>query len=596
LNKHRPWLHLLLIALAGIAAYSNSFQVPFVLDDNYSIQFFGTSNIGELLLNGGARRVADVTFAVNYKLHGNDLPGYHISNLAIHLMAAFSLYHLAKSALAVPGGLPYGEASFVGRFIPLAATLLFVTHPLQTQAVTYTIQRYTSLATLCYLCSALAFVRFRIALEARQASGKTWLWAGITLISALLAFGSKQIAATLPVMLMVLEYILFNGRLLTRRFFGICALTLLMVPAFLLLQWFNGTLGDFFYDLRHATSDNQFMSRTVYFITQIRVVATYLRLLVLPINQNLFYDYPTYKSLLDVQVLAALALHLSLTGTALYMLRRARKSAGEVAICLRLAALGIVWFYLTLAVESSIVPIRDVIFEHRVYLPSAGFFLAVAALAALTVHKRQSLKPVALTILLLCCLALGITTFVRNQVWGDALTLWQDTARKSPNKGLVQANLAVEYLKRNMPDKALPLYLKAIELSPNIEFRVKIGLGTCMKALNLYNGRFSDGTEFILPGSGIYNSGEIDYGRFNQWSAVIRNNEALVYEYYGQYGKAMDSFVNAVWVNPGYDLAWYNLGLLAARLGNWGKVTEAFDHLKTINPALAGRLEENLRR
>ncbi len=577
-------------------AYSNSFNVPFVLDDNYSIQFFGASSIGELLLNGGARRVADVTFAVNYKLHGNDLPGYHITNLLIHLMAAFSLYHLVKSALTTPGGLPHGEASFVARFIPLAATLLFVTHPLQTQAVTYTIQRYTSLATLFYLFSALAFVRFRIALEARHSSRITWLWAGITLVAASLAFGTKQIAATLPVMLMVLEYILFNGRLLNRRFFGICALILLAVPAFLLFQWYNGTLGDFLYDLRHATSDNQFMSRTVYFITQIRVVATYLRLLVLPVNQNLFYDYPTYKSLLDVQVLAALALHLCLAGAALYMLRLARKSTGEVAICLRLAALGIIWFYLALAVESSIVPIRDVIFEHRVYLPSAGFFLAVSALTALMAHKWKLANSTIMTMLALCCLSLGITTYFRNQVWGDALTLWQDTARKSPNKGLVQASLAVEYLKMNMPDKALPLYLKAIELSPNIEFRVKIGLGTCMKALNLYNGRFSEGTEFILPGNGIYNSGELDYGRFNQWSAVIRNNEALVYEYYGQYGKALDAFVNAVWVNPGYDLAWYNLGLLSVRLGNWGKATEAFDHLKAINPSLAKRLEENLRR
>ncbi len=595
----RNWLQLLLLTLLGLAAYSNSFQVPFVLDDNYSIQFFGKSSIGELLFNGGARRIADVTFAINYKIHGTSLPGYHITNLAIHLLSAFTLYHLIKSALGTPDGLPDNGATFTGRFVPLAAALLFVAHPLQTQAVTYTIQRYTSLATLFYLFSALAFIRFRCGLESRQSPARVWSWALLTLVSGLLAFGTKQIAATLPVMLIVLEYILFNGRFLTRRFMLAGSLILLLVPAFLLFQWFNGTLGDFLYDLRHATSDDQFMPRGTYFITQICVVATYLRLLILPVNQNLFYDYPTYKSLLAGPVLASLTLHICLAGGALYMLILSRRSSTldkrDVTICLRLAALGIVWFYLALAVESSIVPIRDVIFEHRAYLPSAGIFMTVCALTALAVRNRPSFRLSAWITLSAICLTLGIATFSRNQVWGNALTIWQDTARKSPNKGLVLANLAAEHLKLGQADKALPLYMRAIELSPNLDFRVKAGLGVSMQALRIYEGRFTTGHEYILAG-GTFNSGVLNYGRFNEWEAVLFNNRALAYEYFGQKTKAWDAYQNAIWINPDYDLAWYNLGLFAAGEDAWDRVNLSITKLKAINPSLAKRLEENLRR
>jgi len=91
----------MLVAVTGIVAYINSFTVPFVLDDNFSINFLSTSKIMDLLLHGGARRVVDLTFALNYKIHGALLPGYHATNLAIHLASAATLYLLARSAVTV---------------------------------------------------------------------------------------------------------------------------------------------------------------------------------------------------------------------------------------------------------------------------------------------------------------------------------------------------------------------------------------------------------------------------------------------------------------------------------------------------------------
>lgn len=594
----RQWVQLAIITLLGAVIYSNSFHVPFVLDDHYRYQFFGTCNTWDSLFHGGARRVVDLSFALNYKLHGLSLPGYHLTNLVIHLAASITLYYLLGNAIRVQGNALAADEFYSPKFIPFATALLFVSHPVQTEAVTYTIQRYTSLAALFYLFSALAFIKFRYLLDSRTNTAMTWVWAGLTLFSGLLAIGSKQIAATLPAMLIILEYILFNGRYLTRRFLLFCTLILLIIPAVLMQQWLHGTLDTFLYDLRQATSDDQFMSRTTYLTTQVRVVATYLRLLILPIHQNLLYDYPIYTSLFSIAVLSSLALHLGMGAIAVFLLRKANShiapSNPESRICLRLISLGIVWFYLSLAVESSIVPIRDVIFEHRIYLPSAGFFLAVCATAALIAGNRKYGRQVAWSILACSCITLGVISFARNRVWADSLTLWQDTALKSPNKGSVQAQLATEYLVRNRPDKALPLFLRALELSPNLEFRVKLGLGTSMKALNIYNGRFTTGEEYVLPG-GILESGTLNYGRYKEWSAVIRNNEGLAYELYGEYLKALNSYHNAVWMNPEYDLAWLNLGLVAARLGKQEDIQKSIENLKRVNPGLEKRLRSVLR-
>jgi len=593
---HKQWLQLLLIALVGIVAYSNTFNVPFVLDDNYSIDFFGTSRIMDLLLHGTSRRVADVTFALNYKIHGTQLPGYHVTNLAIHLAAACTLFFLARSALrSLCGTEEENESSFLTVFIPFASALLFVVHPVQTQAVTYTIQRYTSLSALFYLFSALTFIKSRCVFETGRDHQKSWLWAGVTLVSAVLALGSKQSAATLPVTLVVLEYVLFNGRLLNRRFFIVSGLLFMMMPLYLLYLWYVGTLGDFLFDLRHATADNIYMSRTTYFLTQTRVVVTYLRLLVFPINQNLFYDYPVYSSLLSGPVLASLALHSCLIIAAVILVRMSRddmttdRSQGA---CLRLAALGIAWFYITLAIESSFIPIRDVIFEHRLYLPSAGFFMTVTALTALAIRSRPARARTVWALLAISCLVLGATTIARNQVWGDALTLWQDTAKKSSNKGIVLINLAGEYLKRNMPEKALPLFVRGLEIDMSLSFREKIGIGASLKSLKVYGSRFSTGEEFIKPG-GIFNSGVFDYSKASEWSGVIHNNLGLAYEYLMEPGKALQAYQTALTLNPTYDLAWYNLALLASKRGDTALVAEAIERLKPLNPPLAKALESS---
>jgi protein O-mannosyl-transferase len=590
------WFHIALIMLTGIAVYINSLHVPFVMDDHYSIPYVGTRELGDTLLHGGARRIADITFALNYRFSRLSVAGYHITNLAIHLASAITLYFLVRAALLAVQSPKYSHRrnpSFIERFMPVATAMLFVCHPVQTQAVTYLIQRYTTLATCFYLVATLAFIKARLYIDTHGACWKTWLWGYVSLQAAILAFYTKQIAFTLPFMLVVLECCLFRGRLLNRRFIAVCCGGLIGAAFLVLFTWRADTLDNFLYDLRHATSEDPSASRSTYFFTQLRIVAAYLRLLCLPVNQSIFHDYPMYTTFFSAPVLASAILHLILLATAIILLRSARhntameNSSRSQLQCL--AALGIFWFYLTLSVESSIIPIRDIMFEHRMYLPSAGFFMATCALGGLLVRERRSRENIAWSLLLVICLVLGGMTIKRNQIWSNPLHLWQDTAIKAPNNSLVLSNLANEYLSCNMPDKALPLYVRAIEINPNLFFRSIIGLGFTLQELKVSGSRFTTGQEFILPG-GTLGSGGLDYGRYSEWEAVKHNNMGLAYEFMEEPEKSRKKYEIALFYRPSYDHAWYNLGLLADRQNDKAQLARAVDQLKVLNPTLADSL------
>jgi hypothetical protein len=588
-------LHVALLALAGAVVYSNSLTVPFILDDFFSIAFIGKQDLAGIMLHGTSRRVADITFALNYRLHGLQVAGYHLVNVVIHLSGSMLLYFVMASATTAlrhsfAAQESEAETSSVERFMPLVAALLFVCHPVQTQAVTYIIQRYTSLAAFFYLLAVLLFLRGRLALDKRGMTGKSALLCGGTVVAGILAIGSKQIAVTLPAMLLLLEIFIFRGRLLNRRFWAGGAVLLGISAAIVLYKWHDSTFADFLFDLRHATAEDHFTSRTTYFLTQTRVVLTYLRLLCLPLGQSLVHDSPAYSSVLAIPVMASLAVHALLAGCAalLFKMSGSNFQTGNPSrgVAQRLASLGICWFYCAMAVESSVFPIIDVIFEHRIYLPSAGFFMTLAALVALAVQSGRVGMKTAWALLVTVCLFLGGMTIARNRVWNDSLALWREAVTESPNKWLAQANLAGEYRSRRMPEKALPHYVRAIELNPNLFIQTKVNLGDVLHDLNIYEGRFTTGKEYILSG-GPYNSGALDFKNMFGWDGVINNNMGLAYEYLRKPEAALKAYKMAVTLNPAYELAWYNLALLAARGGDKGLADQAADRLERLNPELA---------
>jgi len=585
-------IHIILISLAVVCVYANSFDVQFVMDDE-AIFSIGPRQLLEILFRGGPRRVTDFTFAINYLLHGPHVFGYHLVNLAVHLSASLTLYFFVASAisalrLSFPSNTDNdGAFLFFERFIPFSTALLFAVHPVQTQAVTYIIQRYTSMATLFYLLSALLYIKARIALETTSPPSRPLLLGTAAALSALMAFGSKQIAFTLPLMLFTLEIFLFKGRLITRRFSLILGLAIL---ALALLNWHESSPRDILFDLLHETAENRYTSRTTYFLTQTRVIMTYLRLLCLPINQSLFYDYQMYTSQFSLPVVASVSAHILIISLMTILFRRSGQSliAGDHVhgAFPRVAALGIAWFYIAMAVESSIFPITDIINEHRIYLPSAGFFLTTSAGIAAAVNGRRAGIKTAWSLLMIVTIILGGMTIARNRVWGDTLRLWQDTVDKAPNQYLALSNLGIEYLDRGKPDKAIRLFVRAIELRPDLDFKIKIYLGEALQETHLIDeSRFTTGKEYLR-----INGGSTSY----KSTSVMFNNLGLAYEYLGQPENAITSYTKSLRINPAYDLAWYNLGLLSAVHGSRDKASSALSRLNQLNPSLAAKLAASM--
>lgn len=580
-----------LLLCVGIACYANSFTVPFVLDDFYTIDYFGTQNLVNTLLHGSVRRIADVTFTLNYRLHGVEVFGYHLTNLCIHLVTSLLLYVLLESALsALRSSYPTHDTPAqttwsAANIIPCATALLFVCHPIQTQAVTYIIQRYTSLASCFYLLSTWLFIRARLAVI--HNNSHPWRFAFGTALAGILAIGCKQTAATLPLMLLFLEVFLFRSRLLKRRFYLIGAGV--TVAAILVLA---ALPHDIMQALQQATTEDVQLSRSTYFFTQIRVVATYLRLLCLPLGQSLIHDPQMYTSLLAIPVLCAGILHLFIIAMALLLFKTSGQnltSSEPRGIYQRLISLGIFWFYCALIVESSFFPIRDALNEHRLYLPSAGFMLSVTALFAWAGHEKRSwIKPMVLLFAVLCG-TLGFMTIKRNQVWQNPLALWEEAANTAPRRWLALANLANEYSRHNMPSQALSFYLRAIELNPELFFRAKIGLGVALQQLHAYDFRHTTGEEYIGTG-GKLGSGVIAASDKQKWDAVIFNNMGLAYEYEQNVVKAKAAYQAALMANPVYDLAWLNCALLAARTGEPEQAAQALRRLHTLNSKMAEEL------
>lgn len=440
-----------LFVVVGLLIYSNSFDGTLQFDDVphlvQSADLHDLGNVARWWNHDPRRPIGYLSLALNYHFGGLAVRGYHAVNLAIHLLDALLVYWLLQLTLVTPA-LAGSAASRHRSTVALLGGLLFLVHPIQTQAVDYIVQRLASLATLFYLLSLALYVKGRIG-----AGGGALrpLWFVGSALAGLCGMFTKETVFTLPIAIALYEFSFLSsaaraaprGRWVWLAVLG--GLGLLIVPALLSFD-----LSRVFKTVPPQHGELFTLTPSSYALTQLRVIVMYMQLLVLPINQNLDHDVPVFDSPWDWRTLGALLLIAAVLFVAVKAFRRRR-----------LLAFGILWFFLTLLVESSIIPINDAMFEHRLYLPMFGFCLVVVELAMSLGLAR------AVGALSALALVLGIATYRRNEVWRDPVTLWSDAAAKSPNKARPQTNAGARYLDRNQIALAEPHLKRAVEINPD---------------------------------------------------------------------------------------------------------------------------------
>ncbi|HEY6001556.1 MAG TPA: tetratricopeptide repeat protein [Anaeromyxobacter sp.] len=461
------WAAILTLGALGIAAYWGSLDGVFNFDDNASIRnnplirSLSDAVSLEAYRARPTRWIGYLTFALNYRLGGLEPRGYHAVNLAVHLANALLVFALVRLLFRTPA---LRGSSLAGGATAVAwvAAALFVAHPIQTEAVSYVVQRVTSLATTFYVLAAVLYLRWRLAREAGRRDPVSY--AGV-LLSSLLAVKTKEISFTLPLALALLEAALFGWRG-WRRWLPIApvAALALLIPLPYVAIGSSTSVGETLSSATAAARVDTPVSRWQYLVTQAAVVARYVRLLFLPVGQNLDYDFPLARSVLEPRVLGGAALILALLAGSLWLLGSRRIDPAGRAV-----AVGILWFFVALSVESTLLPIRDVILEHRVYLPSVGAFAALATAAAWLARRLVPSRPwralVAAGALAAC--ALSAATVARNEVWASELALWSDSVRKSPGKSRPHCNLGKALAELHREAEAIPELREAVRLDPS---------------------------------------------------------------------------------------------------------------------------------
>ena len=465
-----PLLPLAAVFVLGLAAYANACGGGFVFDDlrhvrdNLAIRDLGAIASWSGLLAFRHRWVAYLTFALNYRAGGLSPAGYHAVNVAVHLANAALVFALVVLAFRAPR-LAASTLAPHARAIGFVAAALFVAHPIQTQAVTYVVQRMTSLATLFYLAAVVLYLHGRLAGPARSRAAAAATYAAV-LVASLLAMRTKEIAFTLPFAIALVELSLLEP---ARR--DLLALVpILATAAIVPVTWLAGAPASVDAVTRVQTD----LGRLDYLATELAVIVSYLSLVLLPVGQSLDHEYPIHRSFLAPEVLSALVVLAALAGLTAFLHARTRASARRpLDPAARLAALGIAWWFLALSVESSLIPIVDVINEHRVYLPSVGVFVAVAVAVAFAARRLSAPAAVGRRTAAagaLAALVLVPVTFARNRVWADDVSLWTDAARKAPGKGRPLLNLGTALREAGRPAAAIAALRRGLELDPGSSY------------------------------------------------------------------------------------------------------------------------------
>ena len=563
------------LIVVTVAAYSNAYDGIAIFDDDPFIK--NSAEIIKPEMPSLFRPAIDRPFIrwtlwCNYQISGFQLWSYHWVNLFAHVMAVLTLFEIVRRLTKIKlSGLVERQPVW-GWLLPLSVASVWGVHPLNTQAVTYVIQRCESMMGMFFLMTLLCLI------HAVQHGGRHQLWLVAGLVCAWLGMGCKQVMVTVTGVAILLDYVFLEpsvGKILARRWWFYAGLTLVGFYGFYdaLVPVLNRPVSVAVSSVASSSSASEMIkdptvsagfhfegfTKWEYFRTQLEIIPYYVKLAVWPDPLCLDYRWLVQSNPAIYVTWGVILACVFACGVYLSWLRA---SAGFLILS----------FFFILAPTSSIMPINDMALEHRMYLP----LISVVALICLGLSKlfRESLPDFGVTgygcVMLAWTIGLGYLTYQRNLDYRDEISLWQSVVEAAPNNDRAWRNLGHYYNVFKQPDKSLvaferglDLLKRIIPLPPDQEFaEVYRNVGNAQKDLGNY-----DLARATLETSLKYNDRD----------AITHESLGRLYAISGKMDIAGTHFYKAQELNPRdgdiqHDLGAYNMA--------FGKFDEALKHFE----------------
>jgi tetratricopeptide (TPR) repeat protein len=437
----KPWF----LVAAGALLYANSLSAPFVFDD---LSWINHSRVGEFWsviasLLDVSRPLLVLSLAFNYAVGGMDPTGYHVFNIGVHVLAALTLYGIARRSFRCHAlSERYGDSA---DSLAFAVALIWIAHPLATQAVTYVIQRAESLMALFYLMTLYCVIR-------SAASKRRSAWSLTAIVCCALGMQTKEVMVGAPLVVWLYDRAFLAGSF---------AAALRSRPALYaglattwLLLWMTVEPNALSGGVAWAGFGLSEVSAVEYARSQPGVILHYLRLCFWPHPLVLDYGWPAANELVPILWSTALVSVLGLsTLWALW----------------RLPPIGFLgaFFFLVLAPTSSVLPIIDLAFEHRMYLPLAAVVAAVVVAVDAALARASAPTWVGVALLVTIVASLSAATVLRNRDYRSVEVLWRTVVDAAPGNYRGQMNLGAALGELNRNEEALVFLRTAIALAPD---------------------------------------------------------------------------------------------------------------------------------
>ncbi len=469
---HQTKIQLLLILLLTTLVYSNIFQNQFVIDDKTFIVSWDDSkslaNIPKLLAGslpagheGVYRPIRSLIYSFYYQIYVTNPFGYHLHSLLVHLASTLLIYFISFKITKK-------------QTVAFIAGLLFATHPIHTETITYIASSMDVTGIVLFLAAFYLYLKKSLLLS---------------VILATLAFFTNETTLSLPILIMLYDWCFEN--LSIRKFINkgkVYALFLLPAIFYVLIRFL----------VLHISGRGPYLANSVYltFLTMIKVLIKYLSLVILPVNlvnnhiiskgieAFVYRDYRTdaikAQSILNSDILV-------------YLLILIIIFIGAIKLRKKFPVLTFVigWFFIALLPVSEIIPQGSMLNERFLYIPSFGFVLILASF--LDFFLRSKYKVIAGALIVLIILSYSYLTFSRNKDWHDGVTLWsQDVKRYPEDNAYAYFALGNAYVKQNAQELAIINYQQSFNINPKFVValgsiaRTYAGLGKLNLAIDYY--------------------------------------------------------------------------------------------------------------